>query len=375
MGGLKLNNVELLDLVAALIKGAFDTPLWSRFLEGLRAASDADFAILIFHPPGRPMDEGVQLSVGSAQGENIADLFRHCLYPSDPSRRQRIAEGKVVSLDDLFPFDQAQDEASYRNLVDVVGVVGARLVRVAEPRGVDGWLVIARRDTDFEDQDTALLAALTAPFRSVLRVHVAGESNRFRSKMASEAVRRLQCGWFLLDQGGHVFATDRFGDAILAESGVLSRNVNGRLTVRPAQLEREILQIIAQLAGNPAARPRAISLRSDPWLDMLLVPDRKKVISDTAVPAVIAYVHGDNWNSADRCGQLSDLFDLSPSEARLALAMCRGKSIAEAADELGLALETARSYSKTIYAKTGTRGMADLVRVVMGSVLTLTPDA
>jgi DNA-binding CsgD family transcriptional regulator len=99
------------------------------------------------------------------------------------------------------------------------------------------------------------------------------------------------------------------------------------------------------------------------------------MISDTAVPSVIAYVHGDNWHSADRCSQLSDLFALSPSEARLALALCRGKSIAEAAAELGLALETARSYSKSIYLKTGTRGMADLVRIVMGSVLALAPDA
>jgi DNA-binding CsgD family transcriptional regulator len=46
-------------------------------------------------------------------------------------------------------------------------------------------------------------------------------------------------------------------------------------------------------------------------------------------------------------------------------------SIAEAAAELGLSVESARTYSKRIYAKTGARGQADLVRFVHRSVLTL----
>jgi len=33
-----------------------------------------------------------------------------------------------------------------------------------------------------------------------------------------------------------------------------------------------------------------------------------------------------------------------------------------------------RGYSKSIYAKTGTRGLPDLVRIIMGSVLALAPE-
>ena len=84
---------------------------------------------------------------------------------------------------------------------------------------------------------------------------------------------------------------------------------------------------------------------------------------------MIAYVHADSWSSADRCEQLAQLFDLLPSEARLALALARGMSIAEAAVDLGITVESARTYSKRIYAKTGARGQADLVRFVHRSVL------
>jgi DNA-binding CsgD family transcriptional regulator len=88
-------------------------------------------------------------------------------------------------------------------------------------------------------------------------------------------------------------------------------------------------------------------------------------------PAVVAYIHSDTWSSADRCDQLAQLFDLIPCEARLALALSRGMSIAEAAVELGLTIESARTYSKRIYAKTAARGQVDLVRFIHRSVLAI----
>ena len=110
-------------------------------------------------------------------------------------------------------------------------------------------------------------------------------------------------------------------------------------------------------------------LSRDPWLDMLLVPASRNSISAKSVPAVVAYVHSDSSLSADRCEQLAQLFDLLPSEARLALALGRGMSIAEAAKELNLTVGSARTYTKKIYAKMGARGHPDLVRFVQRSVL------
>ena len=44
---------------------------------------------------------------------------------------------------------------------------------------------------------------------------------------------------------------------------------------------------------------------------------------------------------------------------------------AQAAIELGFTIETARNYSKRIYGKTDTRGQADLVRIILASVIAL----
>ena len=58
-------------------------------------------------------------------------------------------------------------------------------------------------------------------------------------------------------------------------------------------------------------------------------------------------------------------FGLSRSEARLACRLASGDSLSTAAATLGLSVETARNYSKSLYAKTGARGQGPLVAWVL----------
>jgi len=109
----------------------------------------------------------------------------------------------------------------------------------------------------------------------------------------------------------------------------------------------------------------------DPWVDLLIVPAAPDLQSPAASGAAVAYIQGDNRSRSDRHEQIAELFGLLPSEARLALALSNGQSIAEAAQRLGITVETARNYSKKIYAKMGARGQSDLIRFILTSVLAL----
>lgn len=129
--------------------------------------------------------------------------------------------------------------------------------------------------------------------------------------------------------------------------------------------------LIKNFAVDPDARPRALNLSRDPWMDMLVAPMRGGSVAAGSTPVAIAYLSGDRWSQADRCDQLVDLFGLLPSEARLAWVIAQGIPIKDAAQTLGLTVETARNYSKRIYAKTGARGQAELVRIVLTSVLAI----
>jgi DNA-binding CsgD family transcriptional regulator len=313
----------------------------------------------------------VHLYSGAPSPPQVHQLYHEQLYQRDPLPYHQLIEGRPYATAELLRSDDPAHEAFYRDIVLPSGMAKMRMMRVQEASGVNAWLTIARRQTDFAPRDEALLGLIAPVLRGALRNLIALERERFNALVAGEAVRRLRFGWFTLDADGHVLDADAQGDQVLSNSTILRRNAGGRLVVQPAKLGREVMAAIRAVAADPRSRPRAITLSRDPWLDMLLAPARGPAISAQPSPAVIAYVHGDRSPSTDRCEQLAQLFALTPSEARLALALSRGMTIAEAAVEFGLTLETARNYSKKIYSKTGARGQPDLVRFVMRSVLAI----
>jgi DNA-binding CsgD family transcriptional regulator len=359
------------DLFPAIVEGVLETPLWASFLEGLRRKAQASYASLIFRRPHQPLNAVVHLFSGEPSPPVVHRLYHDQLHELDPLPYERMAEARPYATGELLRFDDPAHHAFYREIVVPSGMAEMRIMRVQEASGINAWLTIARAETAFGRGDDALLTALAPVLRSALATLMALERERFGASVMGEAMRRLRFGWFALDASGRVLDADSQGARTLSGSSILRRTSSGHLAVRPPELEREVLQAIRGVAADPRRRPRAVTLSRDPWLDMLLVRANGEAISAGPAPAVVAYVHGDRWRSIDRCDQLAQLFGLSPSEARLALALSRGMSIAEAAGELGLTVGTARVYSKKIYAKTGARGQPDLVRFVMRSVLAI----
>ncbi|MGE3690827.1 MAG: helix-turn-helix transcriptional regulator [Novosphingobium sp.] len=366
---------QFASLTVSLLEGAYETPLWSSFLEELRLSVGADYATLILQSPLGPFEQSLYSIAGNASIDEARETFRRYRYPDNPERRVWAQDGKPYGLAEILKFDGAKFPDFIAELTTTIGINAVREMRVQEPSGIDAWLSVVRDGAEFGDDVTRLFTEIAPVLRGVLRNYVTVEQHRFAAEAAGDVVRRLQFGWIALDASGLVIEADRFGEHVLATSGVLRRDRQGKIALRRSALQRELEQAVAGIAAGQSQRPRAIPLRTDPWLDMLLVPARHRPLAAAGTATVIAYVHGDNWSSSDREVQLAELFSLSRSEARLALALCRGKTIAEAAGEFGLTVDSARTYSKSIFAKTGARGQPDLVRIIMGSILALSPEA
>ncbi len=88
---------------------------------------------------------------------------------------------------------------------------------------------------------------------------------------------------------------------------------------------------------------------------------------------------GDPRNrTGDPVDILIDLYGLTVGEARLALLLLSDRSLEQAAQQLGIALSTARSHLKSLFAKTDTNRQASLVRLLLsgpGQLRAPTPDA
>lgn len=358
------------DLLSALYEGPFEQPLWSGFLDRLRAQLRANYVSLIFRPPDRNAGDPVELFSGNRSPPALRQLYRHEIY-SDPLPYFRMQEGHVYALAELLDMQDPQHRTFFEGLLVPSGMRRGRIVRITEPQGVSAWLCANRDEPEFCAADNALLNGLVPHIRGALRTYVALEKERFRANVTTSAVQRLNYGWISLDRQGRIMEASAHADHVLRHCADLCRDRQGRLTARSTALNKELEAVIEACAKNARARPRALHVSRDPWVDMLVVPAQRNVAPTGPAPVAIAYIHGDSESVADRHEQIAELFGLLPSEARLAFALSRGMTITEAAAHLGLSEQTARSYSKAIYAKMGARGQSDLIRFVLASALAL----
>ncbi|HEU0188664.1 MAG TPA: helix-turn-helix transcriptional regulator, partial [Gallionella sp.] len=67
--------------------------------------------------------------------------------------------------------------------------------------------------------------------------------------------------------------------------------------------------------------------------------------------------------------RLAVLYGLSPAESRLAARLAAFNSLEQAANDLGIALGTARSQLAAVFAKTGVKGQAELLMLLATGTL------
>ncbi|WBH18099.1 helix-turn-helix transcriptional regulator [Sphingomonas radiodurans] len=236
-----------------------------------------------------------------------------------------------------------------------------RVVR-ADADGVSLWLVIRRRSSDFSAADGALLGALAPHLAVALRTRVALERQRVRASVENVALSQAAVEWVALGRDARVLALSD------GAAGLLGRGVDERL----AAGRSEAGATIAAFCLAPSWATAVVIGDAEP-VGLLLVPPPVAVATDVvpAVAAVGLLMMPGGGDLAARAAVLSALHGLAPSEARFAAAIGSGESIVGAAARLGLTIETARNYSKRVYAKLRVEGQVELVRLVEDSVAAL----
>lgn len=343
--------LEARDLVALLHQGTLASEPWHDFLAALRRRTGAERALLLL--AGRRGGD-VRLIEPGSRAQPLDDTGLAALA----------AGGSGLRAKRVFAGPDLENDPAALRWRSMGGPARLRMMRVEEPAGSGLLLVIGRDGEDFSAADVALLGNLADHLEIALRTWAALEQERLRAGISGEAIRRLNFGWFLLDRGGTIVDCSAEAEALLHDRRAVSRSPRGLLVPGRREAQGALRRYLDQLARGEAGS-RAVHLSDEPWLDMLLTP------RGGTNAMVAAYVHGEAPTSAERSAQLMELFGLNAKEAQLALLISRGVRINEAAGQLGLTRESARLYSKRLYAKTGTRGQADLVRLVLASVVAL----
>ena len=302
---------DLSRLLHALVHAAPEADAPARILALVVADLRADGGLL-YHA-GQVWDAAQGTTSAAALPDMLLGLRLDRVYTAE----ELVARGTTATRDDL------------------------RAVGMALRDGI-AWLVVSRARAPFRAAESARLAALAPHIAQALALAAQFRTLHGQAKRANLAARRMGVGILHRDTSGSLPVPDPTASELLARFGLTLSKVQA---LWPAVLDCE--QVIALAPG----------------LDML-------VLDRAGDGDLIAMLRVQGTALPDPA-LVSRAMAITLPEARLARSLAQGMDMKQAALALGITEQTARFYSKQIYAKTGLSGQAALVRRIWTSALAL----
>ncbi|MBH1997609.1 MAG: helix-turn-helix transcriptional regulator [Sphingomonadaceae bacterium] len=367
---MQLTSTDETDLLIPLYAGVHDQAQWVTFLSRIQRRTGADYAALIFAQGDMPIHQSKEVFAGHDLRAEARQLGMDSLYAEDRAHYDRLRPGRVYHMAEFAAGDQrfreTQDISNQR-----LGLSDTRIVRIKEQEGTSAWLTLVSKSHLFAAVDGALLTAVAPHVAIALQSFVLTERQRIRAAASCDGLSRAGVGWIVLGRDARIIDIDPNLAPLLQAVGGAEHLLGERLPSDTPQVRQDIQRAASDFANNVDAMPRAITLMQEPRLDALLVPMRDRPEAALAMPVMLAICRMPRDSNADRLPMLTALFGLSRRESELAFALSDGRTISEAANLMGLTEETARNYTKRIYAKMGVRGQAELVRQIFLSSASL----
>lgn len=191
----------------------------------------------------------------------------------------------------------------------------------------------------FVDDDQALLNGL----RRSLRKHLARWDMRFveSGKQALKHLELLPCQVLVAD--------------------IMMPGMDGIELIRAVNQTNPRTQCIV-LSSSSEIRHATTLINSTRIFRFLSKPCGPDTLSDTLE---LALRQSSDARLIPSAARLAELFELTPSEARLTQGLLAGKSLNEAALEQGITASSARTYLRSIFAKTQTNRQGELVSRIL----------
>ncbi|MDZ3833320.1 MAG: helix-turn-helix transcriptional regulator [Sphingopyxis sp.] len=274
---------------------------------------------------------------------------------------------------DFWSDDELDADPVYRDFFRPRGLGWSAGTGVQVPTGDNIVFSVERafRDGPIEPERVAQLNLLRPHLaRSAL---VSARLQHRAAQGAAEALAALKLPAFLLRMDGQVAEASPQTKEI--ESFVLW-GANGRFRLNDRQADRLLNDALAEAPAGSEQGARSFPVRDTfgmPQLVAHLIPVRRAahdVFGDSYALLLLIPVTSER---APSISLLKSLFDLTPSEARVASGIARGDTPEDIAAAGGVAISTIRTQLRRTLEKTGTARQADLAGL-LGRIGATAPD-
>jgi len=189
----------------------------------------------------------------------------------------------------------------------------------------------------------------------------------------ADAADGISAGMFFVDASAHIVHANASGHAMLAQ-GSLLRVVDGKLVPNDASAEQALGEVYAMAdQGDAAVGIKGIAVplmaldgeRHVAHVLPLTSGARRRAGTSYAAAAAL-FVQKAALDTPSPQEVIRKLYKLTPSELRVLLAIMQVGSTPEVAEALGISEATVKTHLHRVFAKTGTKRQADLVKLVAG---------
>ena len=188
-----------------------------------------------------------------------------------------------------------------------------------------------------------------------------------RASGAVDALGMMGLPAAVLDGLGRLFVANAGFDALIP-SVFLDRQAGVELAdaTTDAMFRRAFDATAVDMRGAPLSLPMPARAGHPPMI-LHIVPVRGLARDVFSRASIVVFVTPVVVADVPTAEVIQGLFDLTPTEARVARALGRGATVAEIASGNGVAQPTVRNQIREIFAKTGVNRQADLVGLLRGA--------
>lgn len=349
----------------SLIEAIYEGPLdldhpWVAFLDEYRVAMCSQSAQLMFARP----EAGAPRGSIDALEHDFSDA-RRAYYSGfeaqNPIRYDRLPAGGITTFADFISRADFERSRFYRQFGRRHGVEYGLSLNIGTIDGLGVWLNTAKGgQRDFSAGERTLTMRLLPHLRRVLRLSP-GFGQRHLRESAPSVAASWGIGAMIVNGNGRIIEADALMQAIIDAHPCTSRKAENLHFHERATRSRFLNHLVA-LAGAAPGSARALSCGCEDRLELLIQP--------AGGASAQYWIHAKSGPARPISNELlCGLFDLSPGESDVALLLSQGWDIAMIAAGRGITEQSVRTYCKRIFAKTGVKRQAELVALVLNSVV------
>jgi len=282
--------------------------------------------------------------------------------------------GTILLSHEVLPPGEFEKLEFYRYM-RIIGLYHAMHLTVLREDNIISGLVLARPKSggNYTDDEAQALRLLFPHLQRAFRIGQMLAQLQLERELLRQTLDRLPHGAVVVNASGHTLYCNQTAEQMFASRDGLYLDRTHRLYTTRAAEENQLCRLI----NSASRRDPKLALDCGGVLTVerpsqrraysLLIAPLQLEISylNFQQPAALIFITDPEQRMEPVEKVLQRLYDLTPAEARLTAVLVQGKSLVEAAAELNVSQNTAKTHLKHIFEKTGVHRQSELVQLLL----------